>query len=403
MSAPWLSAIDTRTPVVVIYRGGNGALAIARTLGRIGVPVYLVSKRGASPVQASRFWTKRFWWDFDAPPEESLAFLLGVAREIGTRPILLTLADWAAIFIERHADALQEQFIFPRARTPVIERLANKWQMFSLARKHGIPTPETSYPKSRGEVLEFLKTARFPVMMKPADPFLPHVPPKAIVHNECDLLNKYDRDAQAGPPNLVLQEYIPGDAQSVWMCNAYFTQESDCRMIFSGKKLRQVSDTGIASLAVCLPNESVEDSTRRFMQGVGYAGAVGIGYRFDARDGLYKVLDVNPRVSGIFRLFRATNGMDVVRAAYLDLTNQAVPASLPSTGRKWLLEEDLFAALAARRAGKLSVKHWLASLRGTRELHWFAPDDPIPGILWLWQNVGRRALSKFTAAGLTGG
>lgn len=394
MRRVWGSPLDTRVPVVVIYRGGNGALAVARTLGRQGIRVYLVSQQGASPVQSSRFWTKRFYWDFAAPREQTVEFLRGVSREIGTRPILLTLADWAAFFIEQNADALKDAFIFPKAAGPVVQALGNKWSMFAMAREHGVPTPETVYPQSRREVLEFLKTARFPVVMKSADPLLPHVPSKAIVENERELLEKYDRDAQLGPPNVILQEYIPGDAQTVWMCNAYFDANSECRAIFTGKKLRQVSDTGIASLAVCLPNDAVADATRRFMQGAGYVGAVGIGYRYDARDGLYKVLDVNPRVSGIFRLFRGSNGLDVVRAAYLDLTGQPVPESALSAGRKWLLEDDFFAALAARRKGKLTLRQWVESLSGTRELHWFAADDPLPGFVWLWQNLRERARSK---------
>ena len=385
--------MDTRVPVVVIYRGGIGALAIARTLGRLGVAAYLLSQDELSPVWYSRHWTGKFSWDFSKPQADTLGFLLDIGRRFETKPILLTLADWVAIFIEDNASALQEQFVFPEPSAPLIRDLANKWQMFSLAKKHGIPTPETAYPRSREDVLKFLETARFPIIMKGADPMLPRAASKAIVYDAQDLLEKYDRAAEDGPANAVLQEYIPGDAQSVWMCNAYFGAGSECKAIFTGKKLRQVSDTGIASLAVCLPNETVENQTRDFMQAVGYHGAVGIGWRYDARDGQYKLLDVNARVSGVFRLFRATNGMDVVRIAYLDLTGQAVPRSFLTVGRKWMLEQDFEAAWAAARARKLTFKQWLNSLRGVQETHWFAPDDPMPFLVWLWEKVRSRVLA----------
>lgn len=375
------SRIDTSTPVLVAYHGGNGALAIARTLGRLGVPVYLVAKKDASIVQTSRYWRKRFWWDFTAPPERTLEFLLDIGSQIGGRPVLLTLADWVAVFIERHAEALAERFVFPRAREPVIERLADKWGMFDLARRFDIPTPHTFFPRSRDDVTEFLRTAHFPIVMKTADPFAAHVPGKAIVHDERALLEKFDAECRKGPANFILQEYIPGTARDVWMCNAYFTHDSECRAIFTGRKLRQVDETGVASMAMCERNEAVAELTRRFMQNAGYAGAVGIGWRYDARDGQYKVLDVNPRVSGVFRLFRATNGLDVVRACYLDLTGQTVPESALCEGRKWMLEDDFFAA----RALKIGFIAWLRSLRGVRELQWFAPDDPLPGVAWMWR------------------
>jgi D-aspartate ligase len=304
--------------------------------------------------------------------------------------VLLTLADWAAIFIERHAQALEQRFVFPRARTPIIAKLADKWTMFDLARRHGVATPYTVRPRSDEDVAGFIRTAGFPAVIKTADPFAPYVPAKAIVRSERELYQKLEADAAFGPPNYILQEFIPGDAADVWMCNAYFNHDSCCKAVFTGRKLRQVDATGVASLAVCEPNAAVVEVTLRFMQGVGYAGAVGIGYRFDARDGTYKVLDVNPRVSGVFRLFRAPNGLDIVRACYLDLTGQSIPESSTDAGRKWMLEDDVFAA----RAQGLRLGQWLRSIRGVRESQWFAADDLLPGLRWLYDQFHARLLAR---------
>lgn len=382
---------DTRTPVVVLYRGGNGALAIARTLGRFGVPVYLVTQTGRCTVWHSRYWKKRFCWDFSAPEESSVEFLLSLSREIGggVRPVLLTLADWLAIFIERNAERLQQGFVFPKASPPLIHRLCDKREMFLLARSHGIPTPETFYAQSVAEALEFARSVGFPVVMKGADPLLPNVSSKNILRDAAEVREAYSASPDA--PNAVLQQYIPGTAADVWMCNAYFGAGSACKAAFTGRKLRQVSATGVASLGECLPNAAVQAATIRFMQAVGYEGVLDVGYRYDARDGEYKVLDVNPRVGGAFRLFRGTNGLDVVRACYLDLTGQTVPESSPDPGRKWMLEDDFFAG----RAEGLGFFAWLRSIRGVRELQWFAADDPVPGFAWAWSQLrGRIVESK---------
>ena len=42
------------------------------------------------------------------------------------------------------------------------------------------------------------------------------------------------------------------------------------------------------------------------------------------------------------------------------------------------------------RNRKLTVRQWLSSIRGVRELHWFAADDPMPLLILLWQNRRRR-------------
>jgi predicted ATP-grasp superfamily ATP-dependent carboligase len=292
------------------------------------------------------------------------------------RPLLLTLADWLAIFIDRNAQALQERFVFPKPQPGIIHRLCDKWQMFLLAREHRIATPETCFAANLSEALAFAGEAGFPLMMKGADPLRPNVSSKSIIRDAAELRDAYTAAPQ--PPNAILQQYIPGTAADVWMCNAYFGSQSRCKAILTGRKLRQVSSTGVASLGACEPNDAVAQMTVRFMQAVGYEGVLDVGYRYDSRDGKYKVLDVNPRVGGAFRLFRATNGLDVVRAAYLDLTGQPVPESRLSVGRKWMLEDDFFAA----RAEGLSFVAWLRSIRGVRETQWFAADDLVPGLAW---------------------
>src|SRR5216683_4807846 len=112
-----------------------------------------------------------------------------------------------------------------------------------------------------------------------------------------------------------------------WIFNGYFNRKSECLIGFTGKKIRQCPvHTGSTSLGICLANEEVENTTKRFMKSIGYRGILDIGYRYDARDGTFKVLDVNPRIGATFRLFVDANGMDVVRALYLDLTEQPVPS-----------------------------------------------------------------------------
>jgi len=186
-----------------------------------------------------------------------------------------------------------------------------------------------------------------------------------------------------GPLNLILQEYIPGTAASVWMCNGYFPSDGTAPYVFAGKKIRQRTDMGVALLSVCLPNETVEAQTRSLMTSIGYRGCVGIGYRYDERDGLFKLLDVNARISGVFRLFSAADGMDIVRACYLDLTGQDPAPVIPRVGRKLMFEADLAGGVAAVKAGQLTVPAWGASLRGVREMQWYASDDLRPILLWL--------------------
>jgi predicted ATP-grasp superfamily ATP-dependent carboligase len=181
-------------------------------------------------------------------------------------------------------------------------------------------------------------------------------------------------------PSLMIQEYIPGVDDSVWMLNGYFDEHSECLFSMTAKKIHQTPVyTGMTALGVCLPNPAIESATRTLVRAVGYKGILDIGYRYDARDGLYKLLDVNPRLGATFRLFVGDNGMDVTRAEYLHFIGQPVPVSNMCTGRKWIVEDaDLGSCIQYYRDGALSLRDWLGSYRGIQECAWYASDDIVP-------------------------
>ncbi|HEV2245142.1 MAG TPA: carboxylate--amine ligase [Terriglobia bacterium] len=375
---------DSSTPVVVLRSDSHGGLNIMRSLGRLAVPVYNVDPNPWAPTFRSRYCQGRFVWDIEhRPADESLAYMAEIRRKIGRPCILIPTTDRTANFVADHAGTLAKSFVFPQQPPGLVRSLASKRDMFNLARRHGIPTPDAVFPASREEVLLFLERARFPVMLKGIDGqrLWDRTGKKMfIVQSKEQLLELYDAAEDLHRPNLMLQEYIPGGDETVWMFNGYFNATSDCLLGFTGKKLRQCPvHTGSTSLGICLRNQIVEETTRRFMQAVGYRGILDIGYRYDARDDLYKVLDVNPRIGATFRLFVGENGIDVARALYLDLTGQEVVARPAVEGRKWVVEDlDLVSSYRYYREGSLSLAGWVRSFRGVEEAAFICADDPLP-------------------------
>jgi len=136
------------------------------------------------------------------------------------------------------------------------------------------------------------------------------------------------------------------------------------------------------------------------MKSIGYRGILDIGYRYDARDGQYKVLDVNPRIGSTFRLFVGDGDMDVSRALYLDLTGQTIPSTSPRYGRKWMVEDaDLVSSIRYYRDGNLTAKDWLKSFRGVQETAFLSLRDPVPGIAVLFSDGRELAARIFKSKG----
>lgn len=358
-----------------------GPLGVIRSLRPFGARVYVLNTREWSLGRASRFCAGAFSVGSEGRPVGSddaiLEQLHAVSRKLGTGAILLAGSDEWAVFVAQHSETLAPLFKFPRQPIALVEGLASKYGLHELARAHGLPTPRIARPAGVDEATVIADQLTYPVMLKPilSRPGRQFV---SIAPNRGSLLQQL-REID-DPGNVLCQEYIPGTDADVWIFNGYFDAESRCLAAFTGRKLRQhPAHMGLCALGEYVHNPRVIELTQKFLGEVGYSGIVDIGYRWDRRDGTYKVLDINPRLGGAFRLFVDANGLDVARACYLDLTGQPVPPVVPNDGRRWVLEAaDLIALKHYRRDDGLRLSDWLRSFRRLEEGATFSVRDPLP-------------------------
>jgi predicted ATP-grasp superfamily ATP-dependent carboligase len=368
----------TRTPVVVLGSGHHGGLAIARSLGRLGVPVYAVDRDWWETAVASRYCRGRLLLDLAS--HEALDALMAFGRKLGGSPLLIPVTDEGAIWVAEHADLLETAFRFPRLDAALVRTLCDKNRMQQLAERCGVPVARSFAPHCRESLERFASDAAFPVMVKATDAERLRARvggTKFVVRERAELMGLFDRTWDGRNAGFLVQDFIPGED---WMFDGYFDGESQCVFGITGKKIRRFpAHTGVTSLGVCLRNDIVHRVTREFMSAIGYHGILDIGYRYDWRDGQYKVMDVNPRIGSSFRLFAAMCGLDVARVLYLHLTGCPIPPFQAVEGRKWITEDfDLFSSARLMWEGSLAFRDWAASFRGIQEGACFAMDDPLP-------------------------
>ena len=379
---------DFSTPVFIpdYSESWYVALGQTRSLGRLGVPVYGSGKSSRLPSEYSRYLRKFFFLEpaqFNTE-EQTLNSLIVISQIIGRKPVLLISLDPFAKFAAKHKDILGNHFIIPRLDPNVIEGLCDKKRTHVMALENGLPTVKTGFPESIEDVNKFSREAIFPVIMKATDwSNFEKRPPNllTLLKSSEELIREYKQiSTQVECPNVILQEYIHGQGSQEWIFHGYFDAQSRCLLSFTGKKLRQVPIFGgVTSLGMCSNNEQLKSMSINFLRAIRYSGIVDIDYIYDDRDGLYKVLDVNPRIGANFRIFVGANGLDVARAMYLDLTAQPLPQDYQIEGRKWIVEDrDMLSSYAGYRQGALGLRDWVKSLRGVKEGAWFALDDPLP-------------------------
>jgi predicted ATP-grasp superfamily ATP-dependent carboligase/SAM-dependent methyltransferase len=381
-----VTPVDTSTPVVVLkcmpYPWHSGTIGVIRSLGRLGIPVYLSGESARSPAGCSRY-LAGVLHDTPVTDPDELLDRLG-SLPLPRPPMLVPVDDVGSIFLDRYGDQLTGKALFPRLPPGLAASLADKQRLAVLAAGSPIPCPETVFVRDRAELTQVAQRWGFPVVVKAADPDLLAKAAAAssvrIAHDPAEL----DRAAEPllDPPNLLLQQYLPGASSSVWMVNAYLDRRSEALFAGIGRKLRQLPiETGASTLAVVEPNDEVLKPVLQLLHDLAYQGIVDLGVRADPVRGGYHLLDVNPRIGATFRLFVGDNGMDVARALYLDMTGQPVPASQIPRGRRWLAEHrDPVAGINLVRAQRLTPWAYLRSLRGVSEMAWLDSDDLRPGL-----------------------
>jgi D-aspartate ligase len=411
-----LRTADWSTPAVVLKFDQNvlhhGSLGVIRSLGRLGVPVYGVHEGAWAPAASSRYLAGRFFWQpHPDDPQRTLSGLLDLASRIGRRALLYATDDAGAIFLAEHGGALREAFLFPAPPDDLPRRLAGKYSMFQLCRDLGVPTPQAMLAWSPGEAAGFAAQAGFPLIAKLTMPWRgaaantgQRLRSTTIVRTPAELRDVCASADQAGT-GLMLQEYIPPAPGQDWFFHGYVDQAGRCAPAFTGVKDRSYpAYAGLTSLGRAVPNSRLAAQVSGMAAAIGFRGIADLDLRFDPRDAQYKLLDFNPRLGAQFRLFTTGTGVDVARAAYLDLTGQPVAAGEMTRGRRFLVENyDPLGAVGYWRRGELGLRSWVKSLRRVDEVAWLARDDLRPfGLMcarMAWRGMSRRFSASRSNAG----
>jgi predicted ATP-grasp superfamily ATP-dependent carboligase len=359
-----------------------GPLGAMRSLSGLGAAVYGLEHEQRSIAGSSRFCAGlvragRDGRPVGVAPEAIVDDLLAAGRRLGQGTILLAGSDEWAEFLACHRAELAPWFTYPDLPAGLIREVTSKAGLHDLALRHGVATPAVRSPTDLESALATACALGYPVVLKPMVS-RPDTQGLALVHDAEQLAR--DWQAMGGAGNVVLQEFVRGEDRDVWMFNGYFDADSRCLAGYTARKVRQhPARMGICTVGVCERNDEVQRISERFLGAIGYRGIVDIDYLRDERDGSYRVLDLNPRLGGAFRLMVTPERMDVARAMYLDLTGRPVPASACRDGRRWMVETaDLIAFRHYGRDHGLSFGEWARSLRGVRETALFSVTDPLP-------------------------
>lgn len=365
---------------VVILGGAHGSLEIARSLGRRGIPVWLITSD--NPLASlSRYVARSLSWL--GPRDDGAArFLIDLAHRNGLDGWLLFAgSDEDLRFVAQNHSALGAVFTLTTPAWDKIRWAYDKRLMNTRAAELGIAHPRTRYPQSRDELAEL--GIPFPVILKPTvrDDRNAFIDAKAWRVDDAPALGtRYDEaKALVGADSIMVQELISGDGATQFSYAGVWHDGQSIGSLVAQRRRQYPVEFGFTSTLVettALPE--IEAAATRFLHSLDFSGLVEVEFKYDRRDGAYKILDVNARAWTWIALGAAA-GVDFPALQYRLATGEKVACVDARSGARWLyLSRDLAASLHEMIIGRLSPIAYLRSLRRSSASAVFAWDDPLP-------------------------
>lgn len=385
---------------VVLLGGAHGALAMARSFGRLGISVALVTNDHPLP-RWSHFVERQFDWPGpDAP--DAAGFLLKLAAEHGFRKwLLLPCGDGEVKLVASEQSQLGSAFRLMSSPWGELNTLCDKQLLARRAADAGIAAPRNFCVRSESEAASIDMT--FPVVLKPA---------MRVTWNAFTRAKAWRADSReqfvklyceaadlVGSDNVVVQELIEGGGEAQFSYAALWHNGAPV-MEMTARRTRQypIEFSYTSTFVESFPNDAVREASQKLLRAGHFEGLVEIEYKFDAREGIYKILDVNPRPWSWIALCDAA-GLNLARAMQDIACGRTVQPATARTNAAWVhTTRDIVAALQLIARDRLDIDVYLGSLRRRLVFATFAIDDPMPAIvdtpITLYRVMTRRLFSS---------
>jgi predicted ATP-grasp superfamily ATP-dependent carboligase len=377
----------SKKPIGAVVVGGDyQGLGIVRSLGRHKIPVCVIDDE-RSIARFSKYATYSVPVDSLRDEKQTIERVLEIGRRLGLEGWVLypTREETVAAFA-RHRPTLRGFFRVPTPGWNTTQWFWDKRNTYRRAKELGIPTPSTWYIRDVSELVKIDSDP--PFVIKPAikEHFIYSTKVKAWrANSRAELREVFLRAAQlVGPDEVMIQSLIPGGGSQQFAYGAFFKEGRALGSMVVRRARQHPPEFGRASTYVeTIELPLLEDLSERFLRAIDYYGLVELEYKFDPRDQLYKLLDVNGRTWGYHTLgFGA--GVDFPFMLYADQVGEPVEPRRGRAGVKWIrLVTDMPTGILEILGGRQNWQLYLQSLLGFDVESVFSWEDPMPGLVEL--------------------
>jgi D-aspartate ligase len=209
----------------------------------------------------------------------------------------------------------------------ILESL-DKYVQYSYCEKYDIPYPKTQHIETI-EDIQKINSMMFPVLVKPnkRNDLVTDVFRSLFLETVEDYKKNISKLKYFIDKNLTFlaSEFIPGDDTNIYAYVGYRTQDGEILNEWIGKKLTQFPDEfGVFSSASNEAPDIVKEQGRKLLELMDLKGICEPEFKYDSRDGKYKLMEINLR-SMMWHRVGNLSGVNIQYSQYLDAIGKTVP------------------------------------------------------------------------------
>ncbi len=319
---------DFSKATAVVLGGYVNSLSLVRELAPGRMPVWVLDCQH-NAAHWSRYATRGFVRAYLNDDKAFIEALCELGEQMNGKGVLFPTHDYHVKMMAENKELLSRYYHVQINPDSAMKIISKQWQ-YELCDRIGVPHPQTVYcnnPDQAAAFTDMAKNLQFPLLLKPfsraSDAYRGDAFRAERVDNIQELKALFDSIPRLREGRFLASEIIPGGPENIWAFTGYCDSPGHVMAGWTGRKLTQrPRDFGVFSTAETRMDETVDRQGRALLEASEHLGIGEPEFKYDARDGKYKLTEINPRAM-MWHIVGYFGGVNLPLIQYYHLTGDA--------------------------------------------------------------------------------
>jgi len=378
-----ISAFDFSIPIIINANWLN-AMSTVRSLAMENVQSISLSKDRLGIGLFSNQTIGIHCPDYEKHPDEFIEFMIELGSHLRCPGMIMPTDDFLLEILISFDKQLSQYFIRTYPTPVILDFILDKYNQYLSAKSCGVPVPFTIAPCNERDLTEW-PSHLFPCAIKGrrGKHFYKKTGVQAKVANNFEELIYEFKNA--GNIGTIVQEFIPGEDESLYGFSSFVTDSSHIIGEFISQKTQQIPrGIGVMRRGISNSNIPIKEQSRCWLNSLNYTGFSYIEYKYDYRDNQYKLIELNAR-SWLNQFLATLSQVNFPLIMYSSGNSKPIPKLIGQKDKiEWVCwVEEIISVFWEISKRKFNFRKWMANLPKGKDLL-FGWGDPGPGLISLF-------------------